>query len=232
MGAGGPVRCLGETVTACASPGQPRKDRLTWLEVKGVRLIRREQAERSRELLLDAAAEEFWRHGLAGTRIQDILDRSGMTKGGLYHHFTSKQEMADALFAQEAERWPQLIEAVTGSQARGIALLQAFSLAVAERLGTQVRARAVLHITKEVEPTGAVTAFDLWYDFVILALQQAIADREIPDAIAIREVATMLVEVIYGVCTSPVPMSQQTDAAARIERLWTVLAPGLSAAGR
>ncbi|MCW5953338.1 MAG: helix-turn-helix transcriptional regulator, partial [Propionibacteriaceae bacterium] len=84
-------------------------------------MIRREQAERSRELLLDAAAEEFWLHGLGGTRIQDILDRAGMTKGGLYHHFTSKQEMADALLAQEAERWPQLIEAVTGSQARGIA---------------------------------------------------------------------------------------------------------------
>lgn len=195
-------------------------------------MIRREQAERSRELLLDAAAEEFWLHGLGGTRIQDILDRANMTKGGLYHHFTSKQEMADALLAQEAERWPQLIEAVAGTQARGIALLRAFSLAVAERLGGEVRARAVLRITKEVEPEGAVTAFDLWYDFLILALQQAIADREVSDSIAIREVAATLVEVIHGVCTSPAPMSQRTDASTRIARLWTVLGPGLSAVGR
>ena len=75
------------------------------------RALRSEQAERSRERLLDAAAEEFWLHGLSGSRIQDMLDRAEMTKGGLYHHFTTKQELAEALMLSEDETRGRLQEA-------------------------------------------------------------------------------------------------------------------------
>ncbi|MFC6357160.1 TetR family transcriptional regulator [Luethyella okanaganae] len=196
-------------------------------------MIRREQAERTRELLLDAAAEEFWLHGLGGTRIQDVLDRTQMTKGGLYHHFTNKQEMAEALVAQEAERWPALILDVVETGLRGLPALEAFFRAVAVRLDDDVRARAVLRITDELDAPGensANSAFMLWHDFVILGLQQGIADGEVPDSIAIREVAATVVECVYGVCVSSAPMSQPSDAPTRLDRLWTVLGPGLRSA--
>jgi len=49
----------------------------------------------SRTRLLDAAAEEFARHGLKGTRVQSIVQRAGVNERMIYHHFGSK----DGLYA-------------------------------------------------------------------------------------------------------------------------------------
>ena len=49
--------------------------------------------------ILDAALELFCAQGYEGTSIQDIVDRlDGMTKGAIYHHFKSKEEIFDASF--------------------------------------------------------------------------------------------------------------------------------------
>jgi AcrR family transcriptional regulator len=190
--------------------------------------MRREQAERSRELLLDCAAEELWRHGLGGTRIQDVLDRAGMTKGGLYHHFTGKQELADALAAEEAGRWPAVLDAAV-ADLRGLAAVEALMAAVAARYDSDVRVRAVLRMVEEL-PEGAVTsAFALWQDAVARALQQAIADREVADDVPLREVAAAVVDALHGVCTSPAPDSRGVAATVRAARVSRLLLGGLRA---
>lgn len=193
-------------------------------------MIRRQQTESAREQLLDAAADEFRQHGLGGTRIQDVLERANVTKGGLYHHFTNKQEIAEALATSEAAHWLALIAEVREANSRGLASIEMLCVAVVTRLEGDVRARAVLRIADELDLPEATAPFARWHDFVILSLQQAIADGEVPDAIAIREIATVIVECLYGVCASPAPMSVQEPAQARFRRLWSVLGPGLRAA--
>ena len=63
-------------------------------------------AEETRRRILDAATELFNERGYGGTSIRHISERLGMTKGALYYHFTSKDEL---LFAMVAP----LIEALT-----------------------------------------------------------------------------------------------------------------------
>jgi len=193
------------------------------------RMTRREQAARAREVLLDAAAEELWLHGLGGSRIQGIMDRAGVTKGGLYHHFDGKAEIARALAEQEAAAWPAMVGEVTASGARGLAALELLCRAIVARLDERVRARAVLRIAEELDTSAGTSVFALWQDAVIRCLQQAIADREVPDTIAIREVAQTVIECVYGISVSPAPISRTVPAAARMDRLWSVLGPGLRA---
>lgn len=188
-------------------------------------MMRREQAERTRELLLDAAAEEFWLHGLGGARIQDVLDRAGVTKGGLYHHFTSKLELAQALAEGEDAEWRAAL--VVPAELRGLAAVEAVALAVAARLGADVRARAVLRISEEIGTPEAASPFVTWQDVVIRGLQQAIADAQVSDAIAIREVAATLVEALYGACVTPAPATRDVDAVTRVGRMWRLVEPGL-----
>lgn len=191
---------------------------------------RREQAERSRELILDAAADSFWRSGLEATRVQDVLDRTGMTRGAVYHHFADgKLDMAIVLAQREAERWPEVISDIEESGVRGLTALHALVRAVAERLETEVRARAVLRISDELpDPELATVGFDHWYDFAIRALQQGIADGEVSDAIEIRSHAAAFVDAVYGASTSQAAVSRDVPAVARAERLWTLLACGLT----
>ncbi len=56
------------------------------------------KAERTRQMIIDRAANLFNQRGYAGTSMQDIMESTGLTKGGLYGNFKSKEEIAVAAF--------------------------------------------------------------------------------------------------------------------------------------
>ncbi|AMD47856.1 TetR family transcriptional regulator [Bordetella holmesii F627] len=58
---------------------------------------RRLPAELRVSQILDAALAEFSARGYAATRMDDIARRAQLSKGGLYVHFTSKEEVLSAL---------------------------------------------------------------------------------------------------------------------------------------
>jgi AcrR family transcriptional regulator len=47
--------------------------------------------------ILDAALEEFTRNGYAGTRLDDVAARAGITKGTIYVYFPSKEQLFHAV---------------------------------------------------------------------------------------------------------------------------------------
>jgi AcrR family transcriptional regulator len=62
---------------------------------------RRSQAERSetmRRRLLDAAKAVLGDKGLSGFRTQEVIERAGVSKGALIHHFPTKDELIVAVF--------------------------------------------------------------------------------------------------------------------------------------
>jgi AcrR family transcriptional regulator len=63
------------------------------------------EAEERKNEILDAAAELFEQKGFDGTSTNDILDKVGIARGTLYHHFKSKEDIMDALI----ERYNVLI---------------------------------------------------------------------------------------------------------------------------
>jgi TetR/AcrR family transcriptional regulator len=67
----------------------------------------------SREALLNAAAEEFARHGLKGTRIREIVQRSGVNERMIYHHFGNKEGLFRAVLQHEfdgmATEWREML---------------------------------------------------------------------------------------------------------------------------
>jgi len=53
----------------------------------------------SRSRLLDAAIDVVRERGYAGTRIDDVCARAGLTKGSFFHHFSGKEDLAFAAAA-------------------------------------------------------------------------------------------------------------------------------------
>lgn len=191
------------------------------------RALRSEQAERSRERLLDAAAEEFWLHGFAGCRIQDVLDRAEMTKGGLYHHFTTKQELADALFLSDGDCWAQAAQRVASKGVRGLAAVRLYISELVVTMAGNVRARALVRIGNELAVDGQ-GALEQWRAFFMRCLQQSIADGEIADDVALYDLATTLADCVLGVVALPESLATTESSEARATRLWTLVGPGLS----
>lgn len=58
------------------------------------------EAEQTREALIEAAAELFWKHGAARTSVLDIAAHAGLTRGAFYHHFKNKAAAFEVLIAR------------------------------------------------------------------------------------------------------------------------------------
>jgi TetR/AcrR family transcriptional repressor of nem operon len=52
-----------------------------------------EQKERSHSTILESAARLLREKGIAGARVADVMQGAGMTVGGFYAHFQSKEEL-------------------------------------------------------------------------------------------------------------------------------------------
>ncbi len=57
-------------------------------------------AEQTRQNILTVAADEIHQHGFKATSLSVILNRCEISKGALYHHFTSKMELGYAVFEE------------------------------------------------------------------------------------------------------------------------------------
>lgn len=62
------------------------------------------KSEKTRQFIIEQAAPIFNRKGFAGTSMNDILEATGLAKGGLYGHFESKEEMARETFRYSFEK--------------------------------------------------------------------------------------------------------------------------------
>jgi len=64
----------------------------------------------SRETILQAARACFASQGFAGTSIKDIQDASGFSRGNLYHHFKTKEEIVQIIITQNLGRFYDRVE--------------------------------------------------------------------------------------------------------------------------
>jgi AcrR family transcriptional regulator len=54
----------------------------------------------TRDALLDAGRELFGTRGYTDTSLDAVVATAGVTKGALYHHFSGKRQLFEAVFAQ------------------------------------------------------------------------------------------------------------------------------------
>ena len=89
--------------------------------------IKLRQPEATRAALVEAARELFAERGYAGVGTEEIVQRAGVTRGALYHHFTDKEDLMRAVLhdlsrelaeasataaLKETDQWQQILAAV------------------------------------------------------------------------------------------------------------------------
>lgn len=189
-------------------------------------MTRQERAERTRESILDAAAEEFDAHGYAGARLDRIVERTQLTKGAVYFHFRSKQELAETLVSERREYLPEVVASVS---ARGLAGIPA-AVEVTRRLGEafagDVRMRAALKLS----PAEIATVVDGdpqagWTGVVEGYLRQAVDAGELAPGVDAGDLAAVAVRAFFGALLIADENNKLEAFATDIERLWAVLGP-------
>jgi TetR/AcrR family transcriptional regulator, transcriptional repressor for nem operon len=90
----------------------------------------KQEAAQTRKRIVTAAAKEFRKNGIVATGLADLMKAAGLTHGGFYKHFESKDQLvAEAC----AEAMKSSIEAMTGAVSRGLVATAANYLSTAHR---------------------------------------------------------------------------------------------------
>jgi len=92
----------------------------------------RKEAAETRERIVSAASEEFRRHGVNGTGLADLMGAAGLTHGGFYKHFESKEQVvAEALAAASEsllDELSQVVSATSGTRGLHAAIARYLSI--------------------------------------------------------------------------------------------------------
>jgi AcrR family transcriptional regulator len=82
-----------------------------------VKPLRVRQAEATRQLLVSVARELFTENGYAETSVEDIIQRAGVARGALYHHFAGKDALFRAVYeAVQADTASRVVSAALAVQ--------------------------------------------------------------------------------------------------------------------
>lgn len=75
--------------------------------------VSRKQADLNREIIVEAATRLFRERGLHGISVVDVMAAAGLTHGGFYGHFQSKEALAreasERAFEEVGTRWRERI---------------------------------------------------------------------------------------------------------------------------
>jgi TetR/AcrR family transcriptional repressor of nem operon len=69
--------------------------------------VSREQAAKNRERIVETAARMFREYGFDGVGVDAIMNGAGLTHGGFYGHFRSKDDLAAEAVTRALERSPE-----------------------------------------------------------------------------------------------------------------------------
>ncbi len=174
-------------------------------------MVRRtkQQAEATREALLDAAERVFRERGVAHASLAEVAAAAGVTRGAVYWHFRDKTELLDALCGRATLPMEAMLAGASAvCQENPLAALASLAVLGLTRLATDSRTQAVLDVVlnkcdcdAEDAPLAARrrTTDSGCRAHVERLLRQAVARGQLPPATDTRLAAEMINAFMLGV---------------------------------
>ncbi|MFC8723128.1 ScbR family autoregulator-binding transcription factor [Kitasatospora sp. NPDC057198] len=182
-----------------------------------------DRAARTRRTILRAAAQVFEERGYQASTISEILATAGVTKGALYFHFQSKEELARGVLAEQDMRLTIPQRPCRTQELADMCLTHAHLL----QTDPMVRAGVRLSLDQQATGINRATAFHHWQQACTHTLQQAQAQGELLPHINPAETATVLVGAFAGVQQMSQATTDYHDLTHQITALLKHLLPNI-----
>ena len=102
----------------------------------------KEDAELTRQQLLEAGCKIFGDKGYAATRLSDIAEKAGVTRGAIYWHFKNKKELFIALFQEKVEPFINVIEEILDEKLEPLQMLYRMISSILDKMEKNVEFRS------------------------------------------------------------------------------------------
>jgi AcrR family transcriptional regulator len=193
-------------------------------------IVRQLRSEITRRKLIDAAVELFNDAGYANTGLGDIIDRAGMTKGALYHHFNSKEALAVAILNEGADTLLKTFQGISRSSAPALesmihGVLVAVELTYTDKL---VRTGALLLRTFARFSEASTLNYGVWLEEAATQARRAQAEGDLRSDIDPSTAAEFMVSAMLGTELISNAVSGGGDLLERVTRTWELILPAIA----
>jgi AcrR family transcriptional regulator len=198
-----------------------------------VRVAKQERAVVTRQQIVRAAAECFDVTGYERTTLSDIVDGSGVTKGALYFHFKSKDDLGTVVID---EQHAISMATVSRIRATGTPALEQLVMLTHE-MGRQIVedpvVRAGIRLTLELSAAeGPATPYVDWIAGLDRLFHDAADEGDLSDTVDAAHLARYFVSAFTGVQLVSNVLTQRRDLDVRIDQMLDIFVPSIMAPRR
>ncbi|MDR5770645.1 MULTISPECIES: TetR family transcriptional regulator [unclassified Caballeronia] len=174
-------------------------------------MVRRtkEEAQETRNRILDAAERVFYEKGVSRTTLADIAHAAGVTRGAIYWHFANKGDLFNAMFDRSLLPLDELVEAtLDGKEPDPLARIREIFIWCMRSITADEQRRRVFDILflkcEFVEEMGPVRERHQnnmrdGMERIERALRNAIEKKQLPAALDTRRATTLLHGLFTGI---------------------------------
>lgn len=165
--------------------------------------VSREAKARSHTKIVKVAAREFRKKGIEATGLADIMAAAGMTHGGFYRHFASKDQLAAAAILRGFDEHLKKLEAAMSKGDREAAVLEYIDRYLSDRhVDNPGHGCPIVSLAAEAArgPEAERRAIGEGIDRIVTCLADALNDNA-NDADVARRKAAGLLAVLAGTVT-------------------------------
>jgi AcrR family transcriptional regulator len=196
-------------------------------------MARQVRSELTRRKILEAAIDVFGEVGYAAASWGTIIERTGMTKGALYHHFDSKESLASAIIEEGSETLLAAFRHSCGTASPAFENMIHGTFAVARVLNADKTVRAAEQLTAALSGfNDAAAQFPInWVAAVTGEARRAISEGDLREGLDPEAISEAIVGAMFGTRLLATAMSLQGrvwDASRRLRQNWELLLPSIA----
>lgn len=192
-------------------------------------MVKQARAQATRDAIIRGAAETFERSGYGLASIADIAAASSVTKGALYFHFQSKDDIARAVIQAQHERAMVSGAEVLGRNLPALQTMVLLCAGLANQLLTDPVVKAGIRLT--TDRSGFERPIDGPYDDWLRTYEEltvrAIHEGDIVPTLDPSMFAHFVIPTFTGIQLVSETLSDRADLLQRVREMWIVLLPGI-----
>ena len=193
-------------------------------------IARQTRSEVTRRKIIDAAVELFNDVGYSNAGLGDIIERAGMTKGALYHHFNSKEALAVAIINEGSDILLKTFQGISRSSAPALESM-IHGVFVTVNLGNTdklVRMGSVLLRIFAKFSEASTVNYGVWLAAMGEQARRAQAEGDLRDDIDAQAAGEFIVSTVLGTELISNAVSGGEDLMERVTRTWEFLLPAIA----
>ncbi|MFD5799718.1 MULTISPECIES: ScbR family autoregulator-binding transcription factor [unclassified Streptomyces] len=187
-------------------------------------MAKQDRAIRTRQTILTAAAKVFEERGYQAATIAEILNTAGVTKGALYFHFESKEQLAQGVLHEQDQQTPIPARTCKLQELADEVLLHAYRL----QHDPMVRAAVRLTMDQHAQGLDRTGPFLHWSRICRHLLETARSQGELLPHVNPTTTADVIVGTFAGIQSMSQTLTDYRDLTQRTTALLQHLLPSIT----